>query len=339
MTPRSASLEHRLRRWLRLYPVDQREEMLGVLLATAGPGQERTSPRDAADLVRGAVRVRLQREVRSLDGPVWRDAFAVLSVVTTALLATGLIAYFRDEAVLAANGVTSSSIDPGSSYMELIPEPAQVWAMWAPWPAVAALSLLRLSRTAAILAWAATLSQIPWLAVAQGRDAISTGVVEGNLLWFGLAILAATALSLSDGLRPGLSVLGRWRGVVLLAGVTAFAYTLVGLPTPGTTLLGDNVVLLRPVTVQDPAWLLGVESLLLITAACAWPRSASGRRSIAAVLLALSPFLWSIAQWTSLTGLLAAAIDVIGVAGPLVLIALMGGALASRLRGRRHSTS
>src|SRR4051812_8701285 len=179
MTPRSASLEHRLRRWLRLYPIDQREEMLGVLLATAGPGRERPSPRDAADLVGGAVRVRLQREIRSLGGPVWRDAFAVLSVITTALLATGLIAYFRDGDVLAANGVVTFSFDPNGSFMVLIPEPAQVWPMWVLWPIVAGVSLLRRRRTAAILAWVAALSQILWLAVAQGRDAVSTGAAEG----------------------------------------------------------------------------------------------------------------------------------------------------------------
>ncbi|GAB3978711.1 hypothetical protein GCM10029978_072150 [Actinoallomurus acanthiterrae] len=336
MTPRPTSLEHRLRRWLRLYPIDQREEMLGVLLATAGPGQERPSARDAADLAAGAVRVRLQREIRALGGPVWRDAFAVLSLVTTALLATGLIAYFRDGDVLAANGFVTFSFDPNGSFMVLIPEPAQVWPMWVLWPVVAGVSLLRLRRTAAILAWAAALSQIPWLAVAQGRDAVSTGAAEGNLLWFGLAILAAAGLSLSDGLRPGLSLLGRWRGVILLVGVIAFAYTLAGLPTPGTTMLGENVVLLTPATIHDPAWLLGVESLLLITVACAWPRSASGRRSIAVVLLALSPFLWSIARWLMPTGLPTAAV---GVAGPLILSALMAGALASRLRERRRSTS
>src|SRR3954471_8376415 len=127
-------LEHRLRRWLRLYPIDQREEMLGVLLATAGPGQERPSARDAADLAVGAVRVRLQREIRTLGGPVWRDAFAVLSLVTTLVLFTGTVDFLRGY---------------DSHYGCVQPPPVAIWPMWVPWPVVAALSLLGLRRTAA----------------------------------------------------------------------------------------------------------------------------------------------------------------------------------------------
>ena len=95
-----SALEDRLRRWLRLYPVDQREEMLGVLLATARPGKERPTPRDAGDLLGGAVRIRLRREIRSLGGLVWRDAFAVLSLVLTLLLFTGTLDALRATAAI-----------------------------------------------------------------------------------------------------------------------------------------------------------------------------------------------------------------------------------------------
>ncbi|GAA4635602.1 hypothetical protein GCM10023196_081770 [Actinoallomurus vinaceus] len=326
MTSRSTSLEHRLRRWLRLYPIDQREEMLGVLLATAGPGQERPTPRDAADLAWGAVRVRLRREIRSLGGPIWRDAFAVLGLVATALVSTGLIAYFRDDAVVA-----------GFSPV-LLQEPAQVWPMWAPWPAVAALSLLGLRRTAAGLAWAATLSQLPWLAVAQGHDAIDSVYVGGNLLWFGLAILAATALSLSGGLRPAFASLGGLRGAALMTGVAAFAFALIWLAAPLAP-MPQRAVLLRPVTVHNPAWLLAVASLTLIGVACARPRSASGRRSTIVVLLALSPLASSLVLWSTPFSTFGTAAQTLYVAGPLTLLAIMGVALASRLRRQRRSTS
>lgn len=74
-----SALEPRLRRWLALYPYEQREEMLGVLLASADPQQKRPGVRDTFDLVRGAIKIRGRRELASLGGDVWRDAFAVLS--------------------------------------------------------------------------------------------------------------------------------------------------------------------------------------------------------------------------------------------------------------------
>ncbi|MEV5709536.1 hypothetical protein [Actinoallomurus sp. NPDC052274] len=335
-----SSLEHRLRRWLRLYPVDQREEMLGVLLATAGPGRERPSPRDATDLVGGAIRIHVRREIRSLGGPVWRDAFAVLALVTTALACTALLAYFRHETMMMPNGFIIFDVDSGSSYAALFPEPAQVWPMWAPWPVVGALSLLRLRRPAVGLAWAAALSQLPWLAVAQGRYAVQAGDVEGNLVWFGLAVLAASALSLSDGLRPALSSLGRWHGTLFLVGVAMFAYALFGLPSPGDPLLGDRgVILVRSAMILDPVWLPAAGALALILVSCARPRSASGRRSIAVVLLALSPLLCSLVVWFTGWGTSGPAAGALLVIGFPALLAIMGGALASRLRGRRRSAS
>ncbi|GAA0317466.1 hypothetical protein NE235_06200 [Actinoallomurus spadix] len=333
-------LEHRLRRWLRLYPIDQREEMLGVLLATAGPGQGRPSPRDVADLLTGAARIRLRREFRSLGGPVWRDAFALLALVTTALTAIALVAYFRSEPMLASGNLLAFDIPSGRSYADLFPEPAQVWPMWAPWPVVGVLSLLRLRRAAAGLAWAAALSQLPWLAVAQGRYALQTGDVEGNLMWFGLAVLAASALSLSDGLRHAIALLGRWRGTALLTGVTAFACALLGLPASGTPLAEvRSIIPVQSAVVYDPRWLPAVGALALILASCAHPRSASGRRSIVAILLALSPLLGSLAMWfTTFTMIGPASIALLMTAFP-VLLAIMAGAFAARLRARHRSAS
>ncbi|MCO5996904.1 hypothetical protein [Actinoallomurus rhizosphaericola] len=335
-------LEHRLRRWLRLYPADRREEMLGVLLATAGPGQERPTVRDTADLVGGAVRIRLRREVRSLGGPVWRDAFAVLALVTTALACTALIACFRNEAVLASRSFIVLDIDSGRSYADLFPEPAQVWPMWAPWPLVGALSLLRLRRPAVGLAWAAALSQLPWLAVAQGRYALQAGDVEGNLMWFGLAVLAASALSLSDGLRHALALLGRWRGITLLVGVTTFACALLGPafshyePSWSASV---SLIPVRSALLYDPRWVPAVGALALILVSCARPRSASGRRSFAVALLALSPLLGSLALWfTTFTMIGPASIALLTAVFP-ALLAIMAGAFAARFRGRRRSAS
>ncbi|MFC6883072.1 MULTISPECIES: hypothetical protein [Actinomadura] len=72
-----STLEHRYRRLLRWYPADHRDrhedEMLGVLLATAGPDRERPTARESADLIAGGLTVRLRRLPRALRGPEWRE--------------------------------------------------------------------------------------------------------------------------------------------------------------------------------------------------------------------------------------------------------------------------
>jgi hypothetical protein len=89
-----SALEHRYRRLLRWYPADHRrrhgEEMLGVLLAAAEPGQERPAPRDTADLLAGAVRVRLRRMLR-LPEQDRRDALALAAVTAPLLLMTAML--------------------------------------------------------------------------------------------------------------------------------------------------------------------------------------------------------------------------------------------------------
>jgi hypothetical protein len=54
-----AELERRYRRLLRLYPHEFRtrraDEMLGVLIASAGEGQNRPARSDVSDIVRGAL--------------------------------------------------------------------------------------------------------------------------------------------------------------------------------------------------------------------------------------------------------------------------------------------
>ena len=91
-------LEGRYRRLLAAYPDTYRreyeEEMVGVLMAAAEPGSRRPSLRDRADLLAGAVKVRL----RNRPGPGgllrdndWRGALRAIQIVgTLALLAVPL---------------------------------------------------------------------------------------------------------------------------------------------------------------------------------------------------------------------------------------------------------
>jgi hypothetical protein len=76
------TLEDRYRRLLRWYPADHRrvheDEMLGVLLSAAAPGQTRPATRDALDLARGGLGVRLRRAPAGLAQSA---RYAVLAIL------------------------------------------------------------------------------------------------------------------------------------------------------------------------------------------------------------------------------------------------------------------
>jgi hypothetical protein len=87
-------LERSYRRWLRLYPLSFRaehgQEMLGVLLAGARPGQRRPGPVECLDLTRSAMAVRLRPRLAPSDhstrlavGLMWLGAVVQLAVALT----------------------------------------------------------------------------------------------------------------------------------------------------------------------------------------------------------------------------------------------------------------
>jgi hypothetical protein len=85
-----AALERRYRRLLAWFPARHRqeygEEMVGVLLATARPGQRRPDWADALDLIGGGLRARWHQVRFGEYGANWRDALALLSVALPVLL-------------------------------------------------------------------------------------------------------------------------------------------------------------------------------------------------------------------------------------------------------------
>lgn len=78
------SLEQAYGRLLRWYPAGHRarhaDEMLGVLMAGAGPGQRRPGLADAASLIGGAVRIRFRAATTGSAGQ-WREALGRAGVV------------------------------------------------------------------------------------------------------------------------------------------------------------------------------------------------------------------------------------------------------------------
>lgn len=77
-------LEARYERLLRWYPAGHQDrhggEMLGVLLAAAGPGRDRPTARESANLIGGALRIRLRAATTGSAGQ-WRDALARAAVL------------------------------------------------------------------------------------------------------------------------------------------------------------------------------------------------------------------------------------------------------------------
>ncbi|MER7134457.1 hypothetical protein [Streptosporangium saharense] len=80
-----STLEERYRRLLTLYPAGHRarhgEEMLGVMLARAGRERRHPDPRDALDLVKGALLIRARHAFGPGGGDSWRDALNVAAIV------------------------------------------------------------------------------------------------------------------------------------------------------------------------------------------------------------------------------------------------------------------
>ena len=78
-------LEGRYRRLLRMYPAAHRrkhqDEMLGVLMTGARAGQHRPGLADTANLIWGALLIRLRPARPGTAWPLWRDALAVVSVL------------------------------------------------------------------------------------------------------------------------------------------------------------------------------------------------------------------------------------------------------------------
>ncbi len=113
----STGLERAYRRLVACYPRSFRsestEEIIAVLLATAREGQRRPSPAEAADLLRGAVRMRLglsrcPRTVLHAVRLMYLGALAQAAVLVTDLLSAGSIQSITRAAVLREVGPHAS---------------------------------------------------------------------------------------------------------------------------------------------------------------------------------------------------------------------------------------
>jgi hypothetical protein len=83
-------LEGGYRRLLRWYPAPYRrrheEEILGVLMAAAQPGQRRPGARDSLDLLWSALKIRIRMTLRGADSQPWAAALALAGVLLPLLM-------------------------------------------------------------------------------------------------------------------------------------------------------------------------------------------------------------------------------------------------------------
>ncbi|MER5998400.1 hypothetical protein ABT120_07500 [Nonomuraea angiospora] len=226
-------LEARYRRLLACYPRDHRErheeEMIGVLLAGARPGQLRPHPADAADLLWGALRVHVRRAFGPASGPVWREGLAVAVALWPLLMLNTALAVVLLRIVEIGQSARSIGAD-------LFREP--IWVLYLVEPIVVAslpaLAVLLGRRWIAVLGAVALARYLadPWngldLFVLSSPDGVRTFLLhlaQPNTGLVLLAQVAAVVAAFLPGARRALALIPRrsfllW-GSLALAGLTA----------------------------------------------------------------------------------------------------------------------
>jgi hypothetical protein len=237
-------LERAYRRQLAWYPAAHRraheEEMLGVLMTGARTGQRRPGLAESADLIWGALRIRLRPARDGSARALWRDALAVVSVVVPILF---LVRFATSTAALL-----------GSSG----PEDPRFLAALAPLLAgelaclvtLVALVLLRLRRTAALAAAALLIWYVTGAGLVTGPnwsyiDPAAVMVVAA----LGLEIAALLA---SPGPRRGLQIL-TWKNYALVVLAAAAAGSTAWIPAAAVPLERAAVVTLVALTLGGMA--------------------------------------------------------------------------------------
>jgi hypothetical protein len=258
-------LENRYRRLLRWYPADHRraheEEMLGVLLADAGPERTRPSVRDALDLVWGGLGIRFRRAPSALARAGWRDAAALLSVIAPLALLADTLRYVMEAGfqIPMARYVAAQ----GESWTYLF-HPAPFRFLWGLAAIVALCGVRRVTLVAVLVAVSADLGGFLWF------DDYAGGTAAVPLL---LGLVAVAAMGAGPGVARGQELLGRsgLAGIIVLLAVSA---------PLSSRMLGFRL----GISWADKRMSLAIAALL----AGAWlARSAAGRRTV--VILA-GPF-------------------------------------------------
>ncbi|WP_203880596.1 hypothetical protein [Planotetraspora kaengkrachanensis] len=252
------TLEQRYRRLLRWYPKDHRslheEEMIAVLLAGSAAGQRRPAARDAFDLVRGGLSIRLRHAVGPESRHLWLEALNLAALI-------GPIVLLLME-LTRATGTADAALRGFASLQDVLR--SLITAL--PYGLMALLAWLGRRRSAALCAWAWVVLYT-WLALNPGLGVLPFNVFDGvppiDLLTPSLLVLRAclVAVTLTLAPAPGPAPVGTRR---------LLTWTAVAL----ATLVASTYV---------PGAGLALPLSLLAVLATAALRSPSGRRAVIAL--------------------------------------------------------
>jgi hypothetical protein len=234
----TAALERRYLRLLRCYPPSHRafhrEEMLGVLLATARPGQRTPGLGQTVNLAACGLAIRVRRIPGWLAAEAGQDALAVVSLIAPAVVFILLALGWAVNAAAGARVLPRVPVWTPLLPVPVLPFSGESVVVMIAWLAVVVLGLTGRQRTAAKIAFISlTLALLALLLVLvvliQQVHSFYFNTFPGELfqfLPFGdvpvvLASLAACSLALSPGPRRGLAIVGWRRACLMIAGLSA----------------------------------------------------------------------------------------------------------------------
>lgn len=256
--PERAALERRYRRLLRCYPPGQREEMLGVLLAAARPGQRSPGARPTVNLVACGLVIRARRAMAA--GP-WQDALAVVSLIVPVLML--IIAVLDFAAAVRPEVVMDHVYPPAIPFWRpaLVPDLGGPATALLGWLVVVLLGLTARRRAAAALAFVLLaltlvnpLAEVVYLTGA-GYVAVPLFLYTASVSPVVLASLAACSLAFSAGPHRGLAIAGKRRAFLMITGLSVVAgYPAVAyLVSPSASWDGFGPLILDALTIAVAA--------------------------------------------------------------------------------------
>jgi hypothetical protein len=233
----AGGLEGRYRLLLRWYPSAYRggheEEILGVLMAAAQPGQRRPGARESLDLLWSALKIRIRMTLRGADSQPWAAALALAGVLLPLLMLLLKLTVFLDRGAQYGFGTPADILigaygEPGgyARSFQLNPYPVALTGNVAgaltagPLPALilAALACLGRRRAAAVFAAFVPLAYLG-ISLANGYTLLAGPRGDVTLYAYGLeALILLTAPGTAQGWRAL-----RWRPSALLAAATVAA--------------------------------------------------------------------------------------------------------------------
>src|SRR5215467_2301833 len=230
-------LEGNYRRLLRWYPSSYRtrheEEILGVLMDAAQPGQRRPGARESADLLWSAVKIRIRMTLRGADTQAWQAALTLVGVLLPLLMLLLKLTEFLDRGAQYGFGTPADILigaygEPGSYARSFQLNPYSVAltgnvtdALTAgPLPALILTVLVCLGWRRAAAAFAAFVPlAFLGIALANGYTLLAGPRLDVTLYAYGLEALILLA---APATARGWRVL-RWRPSALLATATVAA--------------------------------------------------------------------------------------------------------------------